>query len=144
MSGLTNFILNTISLLSKSGNVSLGSLAGKVVFLYFSASWCPPCRGFTPTLVEFYEKYHKSKNFEVVLVSWDESEEDFSGYYDKMPWLALPFGERAHVEQLGTKFGVSSIPTLIAINADTGSIIGTQARTRLLKDPEGAEFPWSD
>ena len=32
------------------------ALAGKdIVMFYFSAHWCPPCRGFTPILKEFYE-----------------------------------------------------------------------------------------
>ena len=26
------------------------------VLLYFGAHWAPPCRLFTPTLVEFYQK----------------------------------------------------------------------------------------
>ena len=28
-------------------------LAGKTIGVYFSAHWCPPCRGFTPKLVDF-------------------------------------------------------------------------------------------
>ena len=28
----------------------------KVVCLYFSASWCPPCKAFTPMLEEFYNE----------------------------------------------------------------------------------------
>ena len=31
-------------------------LEGKVIGIYFSAHWCPPCRGFTPKLVEWYGK----------------------------------------------------------------------------------------
>ena len=27
----------------------------KVVCIYFSAHWCPPCRAFTPVLKDFYE-----------------------------------------------------------------------------------------
>ena len=26
-----------------------------LVLFYFSAHWCPPCRGFTPVLKDFYE-----------------------------------------------------------------------------------------
>ena len=32
------------------------ALAGKdIIMFYFSAHWCPPCRGFTPMLKDFYE-----------------------------------------------------------------------------------------
>ena len=27
----------------------------KIVLIYFSAHWCPPCRAFTPMLKDFYE-----------------------------------------------------------------------------------------
>ncbi|ORC90181.1 tryparedoxin [Trypanosoma theileri] len=144
MSGLTKFIPSGVKLLSKSGEVPLSSLAGKTVFFYFSASWCPPCRGFTPTLVEFYEKFHSSKNFEVVLVSWDEEASEFETYYGKMPWLALPFANRSEVEALGRAFDVDSIPRLVAVNADTGAVVSTRGRERLLNDPEGRDFPWRD
>ena len=37
---------------------------------YFSAHWCPPCRAFTPKLVEFYNAQEgKKKNFEIIFVS---------------------------------------------------------------------------
>ena len=80
----------------KSGNkVDLKTkCAGKVVGIYFSAHWCPPCRGFTPALVEFYNNNHDAKNFEIIFVSSDQSEDQFTTYYSEMPWLALSFANR--------------------------------------------------
>lgn len=66
----------------------------KTVGLYFSAHWCPPCRGFTPKLAEFYKKLHAEKNFEIVFVSSDKNEGEFQEYYKEMPWLALPYSDR--------------------------------------------------
>jgi len=55
---------------------TLSSLAPKVKLLYFSASWCPPCREFTPKLAKWYNKINESaKRVEVVFVSRDRDEE---------------------------------------------------------------------
>ena len=69
---------------------------GLVIGLYFSAHWCPPCRGFTPMLAEFYKKFTAANpdKLEIVFVSSDRSDEDFKSYYAEMPWLALPFADR--------------------------------------------------
>ena len=48
-------------LLSSSGNVmTVEALKGKAVGLYFSAHWCPPCRGFTPKLTQVYKSLKAS------------------------------------------------------------------------------------
>jgi thiol-disulfide isomerase/thioredoxin len=63
----------------------------KIIALYFSASWCGPCRQFTPILVDFYKRMNeKKKKFEVIFISKDQSAEQFGAYYSKMPWLAVP------------------------------------------------------
>lgn len=77
--------------------VAISSLCGKdrVLGIYFSAEWCPPCKGFTPKLVDFYNKLKEkddNSKFEIVFVSWDKDESTFTEYFNTMPWLALPFG----------------------------------------------------
>ncbi len=70
---------------------------GGVIGIYFSAHWCPPCRGFTPKLAKFYEDFKKTSNgdkFEVIFASSDSDQAAFDEYYGEMPWLALPYDER--------------------------------------------------
>ena len=99
---------------------ALQGLAGKVVGLYFTASWCGPCKRFSPHLVDFYEAYKLEEagdNFEVLMVGWDEVEEDRANYARDlgMPWLALPHEPRALTDELTLRYGVQSIPTLIVL-----------------------------
>ena len=62
---------------------------------------CPPCRGFTPKLAEFYEMMKKSKKeFEIVFASSDKDQSSFDSYMKEMPWLAIPFAGRLHYTTL--------------------------------------------
>jgi nucleoredoxin len=118
------------------------ALAGKVIGIYFSAHWCPPCRGFTPKLAEFYKKLKKAgKNFEIIFASSDRDEKAFNEYYGEMPWLALPFSDRERKNALSKKFKVSGIPTFVLFNED-GTVNTTKARQIVSDDPEGNDFPW--
>jgi len=130
-------------LLSNSGEVSTAeALAGKeAVALYFSAHWCPPCRGFTPKLAEWYSKSLQAKGLEVVFVSSDKDEASFQEYFGEQPWLALDFADRKRKEQLSSKFGVRGIPSLVIVDVD-GSTITTEGQGAVSGDPEGLEFPW--
>jgi len=129
-------------LLGPEGSTKKGSdLAGKVFGLYFSAHWCPPCRGFTPQLAEWYKTSLKQKGFEVVFISSDKDEEGFKGYFGEQPWLALDFSERKRKEQLSQHFGVSGIPSFVIIGED-GKVITKEGRSAISGDPTGEEFPW--
>merc|ERR1719235_739898 len=87
----------------------------KALALYFSAHWCPPCRGFTPKLAEWYKKDLSSKGLEVVFVSSDRDEGSFKEYFAEQPWLALKYADRKRKEQLSTLFGVNGIPSLCIV-----------------------------
>ena len=133
------------TLKTKDGVVSTAeALKGKAaVALYFSAHWCPPCRGFTPKLAEIYKGLVAAgKSFEIVFVSSDREEPDFDSYYGEQPWLALPYAERKLKAALSKKFKVSGIPSLIILDGETGEVITKDGREAVMEDPEGERFPW--
>ncbi|CAE8631215.1 unnamed protein product [Polarella glacialis] len=118
------------------------ALAGKpAVALYFSAHWCPPCRGFTPNLAEWYRESLKDKGLEVVFISSDKDEDAFNQYVGEMPWLALPFSDRERKETLSKKYKVQGIPTVVILDG-TGQVITKDGRTAISGDPKGNNFPW--
>lgn len=96
---LTDLLGDTL-VRSSGEKVQTKSLCGKekIVGLYFAAEWCPPCKGFTPKLVEFYKNFKNGGTrpglgaFEIVYVSWDKDEAGFRDSLGSMPWTALPFG----------------------------------------------------
>jgi len=114
---------------------------GKVIGLYFSAHWCPPCRSFTPQLVAAYEQHLKGKNLQIVFVSSDRDQQSFLEYYGTMPWLAIPQGDKRK-NLLSKRFGVRGIPSFVLVDAATGETINGNARGKVSADPTGAEFPW--
>ena len=62
---------------AKTSVADVGKAA--VVGIYFSAHWCPPCRGFTPELAKIYAQCKaEGKSFEVVFVSSDRDEASFA------------------------------------------------------------------
>jgi len=114
----------------------------RAIALYFSAHWCPPCRGFTPKLAEYYKDCLSEKGLEVVFVSSDRDEEGFKEYYKEMPWLALPYSERDMKGTLSQKYKVQGIPALIILDATTGEVITKDGRGAIMRDPKGEKFPW--
>jgi ubiquitin len=99
----------------------------KVVAIYFSAHWCPPCRGFTPTLSEFYKKADENE-LEIIFVSSDSDESSFDDYFGSMPWSALPYSDRDRKGALASKYGVRGIPSLIVLDGATGETLVANGR----------------
>ena len=119
------------------------ALSGKVFGLYFSAHWCAPCQKFTPLLVKAYEALReRGIDFEVVYVSSDKSAEEFDKYFDSMPWLALPFEDRAGKELVGDMLEIRGLPTLVLV-AEDGTLISMDGVRLVLGDKECKNFPWT-
>eukprot|EP01111_Echinosteliopsis_oligospora_P017955 TRINITY_DN7990_c0_g1_i5.p1 TRINITY_DN7990_c0_g1~~TRINITY_DN7990_c0_g1_i5.p1 ORF type:complete len:531 (-),score=188.37 TRINITY_DN7990_c0_g1_i5:28-1620(-) len=119
---------------NKGNQVKVADLKGKIVGLYFSAHWCPPCRRFTPLFAEVYKKLKaENKSFEVIFVSSDRDEEAFKEYHGEMPWLALPFSDRDAKTRLSELFDVEGIPQLILLD-ENGEVITTEGVQKIMED----------
>jgi nucleoredoxin len=109
------------------------AVAGKkLIALYFSAHWCPPCRKFTPQLVDFYNRMApQHPEFEIVFVSYDRTAADMEMYMREtgMPWPAVAFDKIPGKEAI-KKYAGSGIPCLVLIDSAgkvlSDSFAGTQ------------------
>ena len=114
----------------------------KFTAIYYSAHWCPPCRLFTPKLVEWYNEFQpKHKDFQLIFASSDKDEKAMLDYMTemKMPWPAIRFGQKkmSGVE----KFAADGIPYLVLIDEKGKDLTGKsgnewQAPAEVLKQIE--------
>ena len=111
---------------------SLSSLKGKYVLVDFWASWCGPCRGENPNIVEAYNKF-KDKNFTILGVSLDE---------DKDAWLKAIKDDNLTWKQISDLkgwnnaavplYGFDAIPYNVLVDPE-GKIIATSLRGSTLQ-----------
>jgi len=116
----------------EKNRIEAGSLDGKMIGLYFSAHWCPPCREFTPRLVEKYnEIVGQGHQFEIVFVSSDRSQAEAEEYFAEHPWKMLGYEEKMLKQILSSQCGVQGIPSL-ALFDENGSKITDDGRTAIM------------
>lgn len=98
-----------------------------MIGLYFSVHGHGPCDEFTPVLVDAYKKLkEKGQNFEIVLISLNDEDEEFKEALKAMPWLALPLKDEK-CKKLIRYFELSTIPTLVIIGQDGKTLISNAA-----------------
>ncbi len=82
----TETVLNKDSyrLLDQYGNeYILSNYKGKVVFLNFWATWCPPCKEEMPIIQELYEEFGENKNEVIILGITNPTTEENPNGQDK-------------------------------------------------------------
>ena len=127
--------------LTKEGSQTKDLSSTKIVGIYFSAHWCPPCRAFTPKLAEDYNKMKAAGNdIEIVFASFDQSEPDFKGYFADMPWVAFPHGD-PRIKTNTDEYGVSGIPCLVVLK--DGKLHTKDGRTDISTDGADAFAKWT-
>ena len=69
---------------TRNGQVSLADLKGKVVYLDFWASWCPPCRRSFPWMNDLQKRYG-SQGLAVVAVNVDTKRAQAEHFLEETP-----------------------------------------------------------
>lgn len=108
--------------------ISSGSLAGKITVIDFWASWCGPCRGKHPELIELYEKFQGEK-FNMVGISIDADSESWlkAIEQDQLPWMNALDKEQV----LWKELGLVAIPFTCLLD-EQGEIIALNPSLELL------------
>ncbi len=97
-------------------SVKLSDYRGKVVFVNFWATWCPPCRREIPAFIDLIKKYGKD-GFVVLGIAVDSRE------FAKVPGFVEQMGMNYPVllDETGVSNlygGIRSIPTTFVVNRD--------------------------
>ena len=103
--------------------VALKDLKGKVVFVDFWATWCPPCKRALPHTQEISEREEVKKGDLVVLAVSNETEEVVKKFLEDNKYTFRTACDKG----LGSKYGVRGIPTFVTIGKDgkvVESIVG--------------------
>lgn len=127
------------TLTDREGNeVSLSDYEGKVVFMNFWASWCPPCKEEMPFIQSTYEKYKESNDVVILTVNITKSEDN--GVEDVNKFMKdnnYSFPVLLDVEgEVSVKYRVANIPTTYIINKEgiiSNYIIGPLSQDRMLE-----------
>ena len=103
------------------GEIHLSDYKGKIVFLNFWTTWCPPCRIEMPSMEKLHSQL-QHKDFAMVGINLQESVSRVKAFVKEFKLtftILLDTGG-----EVGRWFGIRSLPTTYILDKD-GGIIGT-------------------
>ena len=98
---------------------STADLSGKVIFVNFWASWCPPCRAEMPSIVALYRKLKNDNRYVFLFMNEDDDKTKATQFLEKNQYN-IPLYNRAG--NVPTEIFNGSLPTTIVINKE-GKIV---------------------
>jgi thiol-disulfide isomerase/thioredoxin len=92
---------------------STADLKGKVVFINFWASWCPPCRAEMPSLEKLYQQLKDDDRFVFVFINEDDDKNKAIQYLEKNHFTMPLFYTSGTVPP---EIYTGNLPTTIVLN----------------------------
>lgn len=109
---------------------------GKIVFLNFWATWCPPCRKEMPTMEQLYQTF-KEEDFVMLAVNLFETPEQVGQFRQEFQLsFPLPIDPDGSIVAF---YGVRGIPTTFLIDRQ-GKIVAQAVGERNWGSPEAQEL----
>ncbi len=107
-------ILNISLENSKGEKINMEQFRGKVIFLNFWATWCPPCIAEMPGINNLYKEVNHD-NVEFIMLSVDQNFEKAKKFRDKKGYGFEIYKAIGPIPQM---YSSRSIPTTYVIDAD--------------------------
>jgi thiol-disulfide isomerase/thioredoxin len=98
---------------AKGNTLSLADLHGKVVFLNFWATWCPPCLAEMPSVNKLYEQFKNDREVVFILVDADSDFAKAQAYMDRKGYQLPVYNVASSIPE--TLFA-GSLPTTVVLD----------------------------
>ncbi|MDQ0484715.1 peroxiredoxin family protein [Guptibacillus hwajinpoensis] len=123
--------------------VKLSDYRGKVVFVNFWATWCPPCKAEMPHMEEFYKEYADQYDAEILAVNIT-SEESSTEMVDKfIQDYKITFPVLMDTDGMQSEtFATITIPTTYVIDKNgiiMKRLVGPMSKERMIELASSAE-----
>lgn len=95
--------------------IALADLKGKVVFLNFWATWCPPCIAEMPAIQQFYDRFKADEQVVFLLVDVDNRRKNAEQFMQKHDFTLPVYTPASPVPEA---YMDGSIPTSLVLDKD--------------------------
>ncbi len=104
----------------------LAQYKGKVIYVDFWASWCPPCRGEMPNSQKLHTQF-EGKDVVFLYVSFDRAAAAWKNGIEKMDIKGVHYFPASEANRaVSSKYGISGIPRYMLVDK-TGKVINENA-----------------
>jgi thiol-disulfide isomerase/thioredoxin len=129
--------LSAIKFKDAKGNVvSLADLKGKVVFINFWATWCPPCLAEMPSVNKLHQQFGNDKEVVFLMVDADSNFEKAQAYMDRKKYKMPVYIAASTIPDVLFK---GSLPTTVVLDKE-GRLSYNEAGAANYSSPKFIDF----